>query len=158
MNIDQNARLTPLRREEMARAVFSGCVSRAHGSREFGVSAKIVSRWTARFQAEGREVMQDRSSRPKVMPRQTAEALAERIITHRRQRLCGRHIAELTGVSTATVNRVLRRAHFGHPSWPKLSLTWSAKTCPADPTSGAFWSLSWYKPILPNPSLSVSFR
>lgn len=110
MNIHQNARLTPLRREEMARAVLGGQSSRAQAAREFGVSAKIVSRWTARFQAEGREGMQDRSSRPKVMPRRTAEALAERIITHRRQRLCGRHIAELTGVSPATVSRVLRRA------------------------------------------------
>ena len=54
--------------------------------------------------------MHDRSSRPKLIPTQTAEALAERIITHRRQRLCGRHIAELTGVSPATVSRVLRRA------------------------------------------------
>jgi len=110
MNIHQNARLTAIRREEMAMAVLSGRVSMAQAAREFGVSAKIVSRWTARFRAEGREGMQDRSSRPKVMPRQTAEALAERIITHRRQRLCGRHIAELTGVSPATVSRVLRRA------------------------------------------------
>jgi transposase InsO family protein len=45
-----------------------------------------------------------------MIPTRTAEALAERIITHRRQRLCGRHIAELTGVSSATVSRVLRRA------------------------------------------------
>jgi transposase InsO family protein len=110
MNIHQNARLTPVRREEMARAVLSGRVSKAQAARDFGVSAKIVSRWTARLQAEGREGMQDRSSRPKLIPTQTAEALAERIITHRRQRLCGRHIAELTGVSPATVSRVLRRA------------------------------------------------
>ena len=54
--------------------------------------------------------MQDRSSRPKLIPTQTAEALAERIITLRRQRLCGRHIAQQTGVSPATVSRVLRRA------------------------------------------------
>jgi transposase InsO family protein len=54
--------------------------------------------------------MQDRSSRPKLIPTRTAEVLAERIITHRRQRLCGRHIAKLTGVSPATVSRVLRRA------------------------------------------------
>ena len=54
--------------------------------------------------------MQDCSSRPKVTPTQTAEALVKRIITHRRQRLCGRHIAELTGVSPAIVSRVLRRA------------------------------------------------
>lgn len=110
MNIHQNARLTPVRREEMARAVLSGLVSKAQAAREFGVSAKVVSRWTARFQASGRSGMQDRSSRPKSIPNQTAEALVERIITHRRQRLCGRHIAELTGVSPATVSRVLRRA------------------------------------------------
>lgn len=110
MNIHQNARLTPVRREEMARAVLSGRLSKAQAARDYGVSAKIVARWTERFRAEGRAGMQDRSSRPKVIPTQTAEALAERIITHRRQRLCGRHIAELTGVSPATVSRVLRRA------------------------------------------------
>lgn len=110
MNIHMNARLTPIRREEMALSVLSGRVSKAQAAREFGVSAKIVARWTARFRAEGRDGMRDRSSRPRVIPTQTAEALAERILTHRRQRLCGRHIAELTGVSPATVSRVLRRA------------------------------------------------
>ena len=83
----------------MAHAVIAGRLSKAQAAREYGVSAKIVSRWTERFRAEGRAGMQDRSSRPKVIPTQTAGALAERIITHRRQRLCGRHIAELTGVS-----------------------------------------------------------
>ncbi|MFN3294639.1 MAG: IS481 family transposase [Gemmobacter sp.] len=110
MNIHKNARLTPLRREEMALAVISGGLSRVQAARVYGVSAKIASRWTARYRTEGRAGMQDRSSRPKEMPTRIAEALAERIITHRRQRLCGRHIAELTGVSPATVSRVLRRA------------------------------------------------
>lgn len=110
MNIHKNARLTPLRREEMALAVISGQLSKAQAARVYGVSAKIVIRWTARYRTEGPSGMQDRSSRPKLIPTQTAEALAERIITHRRQRLCGRHIAELTGVSPATVSRVLRRA------------------------------------------------
>jgi transposase len=102
--------LTPVRREEMALAVISGHLSKAQAARVYGVSAKIVNRWTERYRAEGPSGMQDRSSRPKLIPTQTAEALAERIITHRRQRLCGRHIAELTGVSPATVSRVLRRA------------------------------------------------
>ncbi|MGL4236567.1 IS481 family transposase [Tabrizicola sp.] len=110
MNIHKNARLTPFRREEMARGVLSGGLSKAQAARNFGVSAKIVSRWTARYAAEGRDGMRDRSSRPQLIPAQTAEAVAQRIITHRRQRLCGRHIAELTGVSPATVSRVLRRA------------------------------------------------
>ena len=82
MNIHQNARLTPIRREEMARSVIAGQLSKAQAARVFGVSAKIVSRWTGRFLAEGRAGMQDRSSRPKLIPTQTAEPLAERIITN----------------------------------------------------------------------------
>lgn len=49
------------------------------------------------------------------MPRQTAKVLAERIITHRRQRLCGRHIAKLTGVPPATVSRILHCAGLSRP-------------------------------------------
>ena len=71
------------------------------------MSAKIVSRWTGRLRAEG---MQDRSSRPKLIPTQTAEPLAGRLITLRRPRLCGKHIALQTGVSPAKISRVLRRA------------------------------------------------
>jgi hypothetical protein len=44
MNIHQNARLTPVRREEMALAVISGQLSKAQAALVFGVSAKIVSR------------------------------------------------------------------------------------------------------------------
>ena len=110
MNIHKNARLTPIRREEMARSVISGRVSKAQAARDYGVSPKIVSRWTGRFLAEGRGGMQDRSSRPRSIPNQTAPALAERITTLRRQRRCGLHIALETGVSPATVSRVLRRA------------------------------------------------
>ena len=46
----------------------------AQAAREFGVCAKIVIRWTVRFRTEGRPGMQDRSSRPKVIPVQTAWA------------------------------------------------------------------------------------
>ena len=94
----------------MALAVISGQLCNAQAAWIYGVSAKIASRWTARYRTEGRAGMQDRSSRPKLIPNQTAEALAERIIIHRRQRLCGRHIAALTGVSPATVSRVLKRS------------------------------------------------
>ncbi len=73
MNIHQNARLTPVRREEMALAVISGRLSRARAARVYGVSARIVSRWTEPFTADGRDAMQDRSSRPKVIPKQTPE-------------------------------------------------------------------------------------
>jgi transposase InsO family protein len=109
MNIHKNARLTPLRREEMALCVLAG-LPVVQAARIYGVSAKIVARWVERFKAGGREAMLDRSSRPHAMPRQTSQALAQRIITLRRQRLTGKHIAIQTGVSPATVSRVLKRA------------------------------------------------
>ena len=53
MNIHKNARLTPLRREEMARDVVEGRLSKAHAARTYGVTAKVVARWVERFRAEG---------------------------------------------------------------------------------------------------------
>jgi transposase InsO family protein len=110
MNIHKNARLTPLRREEMAQAVIEGGFSKAHAARTYGVSAKIVARWVERYKAEGSKGMADRSSRPTVMPGMTEQAVAERIVALRRQRLTGKHIAMEVGVSPATVSRVLKRA------------------------------------------------
>ena len=110
MNIHKNARLTPLRREEMALSVMEGAFSKAHAARVYGVSAKIVARWVERYKAEGRVGMVDRSSRPAHMPQVTAASTAERIGVLRRQRWTGKHIAMEVGVSPATVSRVLRRA------------------------------------------------
>jgi transposase InsO family protein len=110
MNIHKNARLTPLRREEMALSVIEGAFSKAHAARVYGVSAKIVARWVERYKTEGRAGMVDRSSRPTVMPSLTEQAVAERIVALRRQRLTGKHIAHEVGVSPATVSRVLKRA------------------------------------------------
>ncbi len=104
MNIHKNARLTPRRREEMALGVVEGRLSKAVAARTYGVTAKVVARWVARFQAEGRAGMADRSSRPQRSPKQTAAQIADEIATLRRQRLTGKHIAKQTGVSAATVN------------------------------------------------------
>ena len=76
MNIHKNARLTPLRREEMALSVIEGRLCQAHAARVYGVSAKIVARWVERYKAEGQAGMVDRSSRPARMPRATAASIA----------------------------------------------------------------------------------
>lgn len=109
MNIHKNARLTPLRREEMALAVIAGRLRQAEAARVFGVSAKIVRRWTERYRLHGRQGMADHSSRPKSSPARTQASVVEQIISLRRQRLTGRHIAQACGVSAATVSRILRR-------------------------------------------------
>ncbi len=87
----------------MALSVIEGGVSKAQAARTFGVTAKIVARWVTRFKAEGSAGMANRSSRPKIMPNLTDEAVAERIVALRRQRLTGMHIAMTVGVSPATV-------------------------------------------------------
>jgi len=84
MNIHKNARLTPLRREEMVLAVIEGGLSKARAARRYGVSAKIVTRWVERYKAEGRAGMVDRSSRPRTLRQATPQAVIERIVMLRR--------------------------------------------------------------------------
>jgi len=110
MNIHKNARLTPCRREEMALCVISGRLSKAQAGRAYGVSAKIVARWVERYKAEGCAGMVDRSSRPHRLRSALPETTVARIIALRRQRWTGKHIAMETGVSPASVSRVLGRA------------------------------------------------
>ena len=110
MNIHKNARLTPLRREEMALAVVAGALSQAQAALKFGVTSKVVKRWVERYEAEGRAGMSDRSSRPRHSPNATDQAVADRIVALRRQRFTAKHIASVVAVSPATVSRVLARA------------------------------------------------
>jgi transposase len=70
-----------------------------------GVTAKTVSKWVARFAAEGAAGLADRSSRPHRLHRPTPEPITDR----RRQRWTGKQIAGETKVSPATVSRVLKR-------------------------------------------------
>ncbi len=50
MNIHKNARLSAIASREMAVAVLGGRLTKAQAARLYGVSLKIVSRWTERFQ------------------------------------------------------------------------------------------------------------
>ena len=110
MNIHKNARLTPLRRAEMALAVIGGDLSQAQAAVHYAVTPKVVARWVERYKVDGAAGMADRSSRPARCPKTTQAAVAERIVALRRRRFTGRYIASLAGVSAATVSRVLKRA------------------------------------------------
>ena len=110
MNIRRQARLTPVRREEMARLFTRGQTSKARAGRQSGVSVKSVSPWVERYEPGASMAMADRSSRPHCPPRRIAQPLERAITEPGRQRLCGAHIAKRLGVSAATVSRVLKRA------------------------------------------------
>ncbi len=109
MNIHQNARLTPLGRERLVGLIAGGMSFRAAGA-VCGCSGKTASKWWRRFKQEGCDGLPDRTSRPHSLRNPTPDTVAEQIIALRRQRLTGAHIAARTGVSPATVSRVLRRA------------------------------------------------
>lgn len=109
MNVHKNAPLTPQGRERMVRQVLAG-TPQVRVAAAFDVSVRTVSKWVARFRAQGLGGLVDASSRPHKLNRPTAPAVIEQIIALRRQRLTGKHIAQEAGVSPATVSRVLKWA------------------------------------------------
>jgi len=109
MNVHKNARLTRLGRERLVGMIADG-VTFCRAGTLCGCSAKTAAKWWRRFERDGRDGLLDRTSRPHSLRNPTPEAVAEQIITLRRQRLTGAHIAARLGVSAATVSRVLRRA------------------------------------------------
>ena len=108
MNMHKNARMTPLGRERLVRAVLSGQTPEA-AAHAAGVCPRTARKWIGRFKAEGRAGLMDRSSRPKRLYRPTPAAIVEQVEVLRRQRFTGKQIAADLGVSPATVSRILRR-------------------------------------------------
>ena len=109
MDIHKNARLTLHGREALARMGTSPGVTLNAAAAAFNVSARTAAKWVRRFQSQGRQGLQDRSSRPHRFYRPTPPALVEQVETLRRQRWTGCRIARSTGLSPATVSRILRR-------------------------------------------------
>jgi len=108
MNVHKNARLTPRGRERIIELDKSGQTPEAI-SQAVGVCPRTVRKWIDRYRREGLVGLQDRSSRPHRLRQPTPQAIVETIEQLRRQRWTGKQIAAETGVSPATVSRVLRR-------------------------------------------------
>lgn len=109
MNIHKNARTTPLGREAIVARVMSGQRPEA-AARAAGVCPRTVRKWLARFRAEGAGGLADRSSRPHRLHRPTPQSVRDQIVTLRLEKMPGKQIARIAGVSPATVSRVLRAA------------------------------------------------
>jgi transposase InsO family protein len=109
MDIHKNARLTPRSRAELVRRVSIERQTPKAVATAFGVCVKTVRKWVERFLAEGEAGLMDRSSRPHRLRQPTLQAVVEEIERLRRQRWTGKQIAAASGVSPATVSRVLRR-------------------------------------------------
>lgn len=109
MNMHKNARLTPIGRERMIEDMLRRQTP-AVAARKAGVCPRTAKKWLARYQCEGFDGLQDRSSRPHKLYNPTCTDKVARVIHLRRRKLTGTHIAKIVGVSAATVSRVLKRA------------------------------------------------
>jgi transposase InsO family protein len=109
MDYHQNARLTCVSREQMCRRVVELGLTLKLAAASFNVSPKTAAKWVGRYREQGVAGLQDRSSRPRRLRQPTSPELVERVEVLRRERWSGFRIARATGLSRATVSRILRR-------------------------------------------------
>jgi transposase InsO family protein len=109
MDIHQNARLTLRSREALVEMIQRGLNFR-RAAESFHVTPKTAAKWFRRYQREGKTGLRDRSSRPHRSPRATSSTQRVQVLELRRQHRPAYRIAQCTGLSPATVSRILRRA------------------------------------------------
>ena len=109
MDYHQNARLTVHSREQMCRRVVVEGVTLKLAAASFNVSQKTAAKWVRRYREAGAAGLCDRGSRPRRLRQPTSDELVARVEALRRERWTGFRIARQTGLSRATVSRILRR-------------------------------------------------
>jgi len=134
MDYHHNARLVIFSREQLAQSVVEGRLSLCEAAAEHRLNRQSASRWVRRYRQSGRSGLADRSSRPHRSPRRTPAELAERVERLRRERKTGVQIAQLTGLSRATVSRILTRLRLNKIRMlePKLPPNRYEHPCPGD--------------------------
>jgi transposase InsO family protein len=111
MKLHANARTCPKSRQEMVRRFLAGR-PRESIAAEFAVSTRTVSKWVARYRAEGDAGLVDRSSAAHGV-RRTDPGRVEAIAALRRLRFTGPEIAELLDMPLSTTSAVLTRLGIG---------------------------------------------
>jgi transposase InsO family protein len=119
MDYHKNAPWTAVSRERLARMVTQEGMKLAAAAARFSVSAKTAAKWVARYRQSGAAGLADRSSRPHRSPRQINSILLEKVFALRRGHMPGYEIARRTGLSPASVSRILRRARLSR--WRDLN-------------------------------------
>jgi transposase InsO family protein len=119
MDIHKNARLGLRGREALALMVTGQGQTRKAAAAAFRVSPKTAGKWVGRYLADGMEGLLDRSSRPHRSPRRLSESLHRQVVELRRTQMPGYQIARRTGLSPASVSRILRRARLSR--WRDLN-------------------------------------
>lgn len=74
-----------------------------------GISTRTVYKWRKRFREEGLAGLQNRASRPRRSPARIAAPIETEVIRLRRERRTMDRVTAQTGLSRATVGRILAR-------------------------------------------------
>ena len=112
MNSHSNARLTQRSRASLVALIEDKGVTLKAAAAAFKVSETTARKWVVRYRTEGRPGLCDRSSRPLRSPRRTPAAQLAVVLSLRTEHyLPAFQIARTTGLSKATVSRLLRAHH-----------------------------------------------
>ena len=109
MDYHHHARLTVHGRETLCRSVMEGRLSLCEAAASHGLSRQSAGKWVRRYRESGVSGLRDRSSRPVRLRQPTLPEQVARVEALRRERWTGVRIAQATGLSRATVSRILTR-------------------------------------------------
>lgn len=109
MDYHHHARLTVHGRELLSRSVVEGRLGLCAAAAEHKISRQTAGKWVRRYREGGMAGLSDRSSRPLRLRAVTCEERVRAVEHLRRQRRTGVEIAAATGLSRATVSRILTR-------------------------------------------------
>ena len=110
MDYHHHARLTVHGREVLCRSVVEGRLGLCEAAAEHRLSRQSAAKWVRRYRERGVDGLKDRSSRPRRLRQPTSAEQVLLVESLRRERWTGARIAQQTGLSRATVSRVLARA------------------------------------------------
>ena len=113
MKMHANARLSLKGRELLIDRVENAGWSLSAAAEAAGISDRTARKWLARYRAEGRDGLLDRSSAPAVVANRTEERRVEVIAALRRLRMTGAEIAESLEMALSTVSGILTRIGMG---------------------------------------------
>ena len=116
MKLHGNARTCPRSRRVLVGRVLEQGWTLAAAAEAAGVSVRTVSKWLARYRAEGDDGLLDGSSAPRPIPHRTSEERVGAIASLRRLRMTAAEIAECLKMPLSTVSAVLARIGLGKRS------------------------------------------
>src|SRR5260370_14554527 len=101
MDYHHHARLTMVRREELAKRVLEGRLSLKEAEAEVKLSRQSAAKWVRRYREQGVAGLRDRCSRPRRSPRATSRERTVEIERPGQRRWTEARIAQPLGLTAA---------------------------------------------------------